>query len=278
LARLYDYVGGTTGLITWDSVDKSGSNLTELTTRIHGDLQNLSSDDHAQYVLASGARNITGQQEFEDDIVLPKTSGKGIKVDTASPSFGWHDMLGPISIRGVGATDPSYNIYQGGLRGYQFDVNEEAFVEFHIPHDYLPGSDLYIHAHWSVKQTTTAGVATNAVTGGSVTWGFEVSYAKGHNQAAFITPITTTIAQNGSTTQFQHMIAEVQLSAASPSGSQIDSDNIEVDGLVLVRVYLSANDLTVSAGSKPAPFLHMVDIHYQSTNSTTKNKAPNFYT
>lgn len=212
-----------------------------------------------------------------DNIVASSTSGEGIKIDPTSPTFPWHDILGAISIRGTGAGDPQYNVYQGGIRGYQFAVNKEVFVEFHLPHDYVPGSNLYIHAHWSLKWTTALRAATNAATGGNVVWGFEVSYAKGHNQEAFSTPITTTVQQNASTTQYQHMIAEVQLSAASPSASQLDSDLIEVDGLILVRCYLSANNVTVSAGSVPAPFLHMVDIHYQSTNIGTKDKAPPFW-
>jgi hypothetical protein len=98
------------------------------------------------------------------------------------------------------------------------------------------------------------------------------------NQAAFIAPITTTVV-SGTTaaTLYQHYITEVQLSAASPSASQLDSDDLEVDGLILVRAYFSANDITVVSGQKPAPFLHFVDVHYQSTGIGTKNKAPSFW-
>lgn len=201
------------------------------------------------------------------NLIVPKTSGYGIKVDTSSATFPWHDLLGSISIRGIGATDPNYEIYRGGIRGYRFSVNDEVFIEFHMPHDYLPGSDIYLHFHWSNKDSR--------VTGGTVTWGAEVSYAKGHNQAAFSTPITTTVVGTASDTQYQHLITEVQLSAASPSASQLDSDNLEVDGLILCRAYLSANNLT---GFADEPFLHFVDIHYQSTNIGTKQKAPPFWT
>lgn len=238
-------------------------------------------DPHAAstYTQADQAETVSGAWKFSNDVTLPKTSGKGFKVDTSSPTFPWHDLLGAISIRGVGATDPSYNVYRGGIRGYHFDVNEEVFIEFHIPHDYLPGSDLHIHFHHSLNGKTTAGVSAGTVTGGTVTWGAEVTYAKGHNQDAFIAPVTTTVASTTqSSTLYQHYITEVQLSAASPSAAQLDSDNIEVDGLVLVRAYLSANDITVSSGSVPAPFLHFVDIHYQSTGIGTKAKAPGFYT
>ena len=202
-------------------------------------------------------------------LILPKTSGEGIKVDPSSTTYPWHDLLGRISVRGVGGTDPTLAVYRGGIRQFQFSVNDECFVEFHVPHDWA-GQDLYMHWHWSHAATT--------VTGGTVTWGAEVSYAKGHNQAAFAAPITTTNAQNASTTQYQHMISEIQLTAASPSGSQIATSILEPDGLLLVRPYLYANGMTVSGGGVPEPFLHFADAHYQSTCIGTKAKAPSFYT
>jgi hypothetical protein len=203
-------------------------------------------------------------------LVLPKTTGLGIQVDLAAPTFPWADITGEIISRGVGATDPAFSTYIGNIKQYQFAVNDEVWNVFHIPHDYLPGSDLYIHAHWSHNATT--------VTGGSVTWGWDVSSAKGHNQAAFIATVNPTILQNASTTQYQHMIAEVQLSAGSPSASQINNSTIEPDSLIICRTYLSANGMTVSGGGVPDPFLHTVDLHYQSTGIGTKAKAPNFYT
>jgi hypothetical protein len=220
----------------------------------------------------------SGRVISSSDVVLPKTSGNGFRVDTTTPTYPWHDLLGAISIRGVGATDPAYNVYRGGIRGYQFNANNEVFIEFHLPHDYAPGTHLYIHSHWSINGTTRAGAAAGTVNGGTVTWGFEVTYAKGHNQAAFAAPITTTtVSGTVASTLYQHYIDEVQLSATSPTASQLDSDDIEVDGLILVRVYLSANNITVASGSVPAPFLHFADIHYQSTCIGTKAKAPNFY-
>jgi hypothetical protein len=224
----------------------------------------------ANVIGAATGSGTTGMLIQSTGITVPKASGSGIKIDTASAGYGWHDLLGAIVARNTGLTAPGFVVYRGGIYAYQFAVNDEAFIEFHMPHDWAPGTDIYIHAHWSHTATT--------VTGGSVTWGFEVSYAKGHNQAAFSAPVTATILQNASTTQYQHMIAEVQLSAASPSASQIDTDNLEVDGLILCRVYLSANAITVSGGAVPDPFLHFVDIHYQTTNVGTKQKAPNFYT
>lgn len=207
---------------------------------------------------------------FSDGFTMSKTSGEGIKVDVATPTFPWADLLGHITYRGIGAADPAWATYQGTIKQFQFAVNDESFLEFHIPHDYVPGSDIYIHAHWSHNYTT--------VTGGSVTWSFAVSAAKGHNQAAFPAETACPVTQNASTTQYQHMIAEVQLSSSSPSASQINNSLLEPDTLILVKVHLGANAITVSGGGVPDPFLHFVDIHYQSTGIGTKQKAPNFYT
>ena len=239
------------------------------------------SDDISARVFAPRveSNNFMAVNVISGGVVLPKASGIGVKVDPAAPSYPWHDLLGAISIRGVGATDPGYNVYRGGIRGYQFAVNDEVFIEFHIPHDYVPGSDIHLHFHWSINGKTKAGAAAGTVTGGTTTWGSEVSYSKGHNQAAFIAPITrTVVSATTASTLYQHYITETQLSAASPSASQLDSDDLEVDGVILCRAYLSANNITVSSGSVPAPFLHYVDVHYQSTGIGTKQKAPDFWT
>ena len=222
-----------------------------------------------QIVETDGA-TMTGDLNFEDGayLVFDKASGNGIKIDADSPDYAWMDLLGEITIRSVAATDPSFVVYKGGIYQYRFAAGKKVFNAYHIPHDYVPGTDIYIHVHWSHNSAI--------VTGGSVTWGFEVSYAKGHNQEAFGTNITPSVVGNASTTQYRHIITELQLSASSPTAAQLDSDDMEVDGLILVATNLSANNIT-SSGAVPDPFVHYVDIHYQSTGIGTKQKAPDFY-
>ena len=132
-----------------------------------------------------------------------------------------------------------------------------------------PGSDIYVHAHWAYNAAT--------VTTGGPTWGFESTAAKGHQQQAFVAPVTPTIYQAAITSalggRYMHHIAEIQLSAASPSATQLNNNLMEPDTLILVRCYLAAN--TMDGGA--LPFLSFCDLHYQSTGIGTKNKAPNFY-
>ena len=200
---------------------------------------------------------------------VPKTQNSGILIGpNGSETFGWQDLHSPFRV-GTGPTAPGLATYIGGISAYQFTESDEAFITFHLPHDYAMGTDLYIHAHWSHSATT--------VTGGSVTWGFECTYSKGHDQAAFSSPIFTPVTQNANTTQYQHMVAETVMTSSGGSASTFDNGIIEVDGLVLVRVYLDSNDMTVSGGGVPEPFLHFVDIHYQSSGVGTKQKSPNFW-
>jgi hypothetical protein len=245
----------------------------------HGALAGLSDDDHTQYLLATGARACLGifstaglistqNASLLDFLILPKTAGKGIKVDTTTPTFGFRDLLGEVTQKNTGATKPTDAVFRGGIRGYRFEVGDEERFEYHIPHDHVPGTDIFIHLHWSHNSAI--------VTGGNMVFGYEVTYAKGHGQQAYPAPVFGTITGNASTTQYMHSLDEIQLSASTPSGSQINTGDIEPDGIIKLRIDVQENNIT-SSGVVPDPFIDYVDIHYQSSNIATKNKSPNFY-
>ena len=260
----YDYESGGTwvdGMFrVW--VNKLSGNITS---------SSANTADTVVYRDSSGnfaANDITvNSVNVANGIVLDKTAGEGFKVDNTTPTFPWYDLLGNITSEG-GANSPNFVTYRNGIKQYQFALNDEVFLEFHLTHDYVPGTDMFIHAHWSHISA--------AVTSGDVTWSFEATYSKGHLQGAdsvFGATKTVSVTQAASTTQYEHHIAEVQLSAPGGSVTQLDSSKFEPDGIILVRLYLSAN--TISAATDP--FCHFADIHYQSTGIGTKQKAPNFY-
>ena len=147
-----------------------------------------------------------------------------------------------------------------------------------MPHDYVKGSDMFIHVHWSQIVVDTGGVAGVP---GVAKWYFDISYADGHGTAGgvadpFVAPIQTFIIQQGSTTQYGHMIAEVQFTNLGGDATHFDRNKLSVDGLILVRMWRDSNDPADTLNQDP--YVHFVDLHYQSTNLATKNKAPNFYT
>jgi hypothetical protein len=209
---------------------------------------------------------------FPAGLVVGKAAGLGAKVDTAVPTYGWKDIIGPIYPKAIGAGSPTRAIYQAGehVGEWSFAQADVCDFDLHIPHDYAPNTDLFIHLHWSHTGTTISG---NAV------FDFYTKYAKGHNQANFtaeknqnITYATTDVA---TTPQYRHRIDEVQLSTPGGSAGLLDTSAIEPDGLVLGTLVLTGLP-TLGGGGKL--FIHFADIHYQSTSvGATKQRAPNFY-
>lgn len=215
-------------------------------------------------------RSRRGSYSLTDDLILPKTSGKGVRVDNAAPTFPWRDLEGPIHPKETGAGKPTYAAFRGNIKGYWFAANDVVDLMYHWPHDWLPGSDVHMHLHWSHNGTSISG---------SIVVDHRWSMVKGHNQGVF--PAETTFTQTISTPdvatypQYQHVISEAQMSAASPAAGQIDTDNLEPDALLLISLTPTTIP-TIGGGGNF--FIHYADIHYQSTNIGTKAKAPNFYT
>jgi hypothetical protein len=59
-----DSTADHTGTLSWDKVNKTGSDLADLATRSHSDLTGRDADDHGQYVHVSIARTIQAQHTF----------------------------------------------------------------------------------------------------------------------------------------------------------------------------------------------------------------------
>ena len=224
---------------------------------------------------------------FFGDIALPHEAGFGIKVDVDYPTFTWRDLLATIETRPAGSAGataiPDFVVYRGGVFQYRFGTVapnnhlHEAFLNYHLPHDYVPNSDIFIHAHWSQIVVDTGG---GGGVPGNAKWYFDISYADGHGAAGgtadpFSAPITVSVVQQGSTTQYGHMIAEVQFSNNGGTGGLLDSTSLQIDGVFCVRIYRDPTDGSDTLNQNT--FVHYVDMHYLSTNIGTKQKSPNFY-
>lgn len=202
-------------------------------------------------------------------IVLPGDSGDGVLFNQTNPSYGWHDIIGPVVPKATGAGSPTRRAYAGGnVYDWSFAANDVCDFGFHIPHDYQPGTDLYIHVHWSHNGTDISGNAQ---------FTFYHQYAKGHNQANFSAEknVVATYATTNITTtpQYRHRIDEIQLSTSGGSATLLDTDTIEVDGYIIGQLKLTSLP-TITGGYL---FIHTADIHYQTTNVGTLNRAPDFY-
>ncbi len=235
------------------------TNTTDATSLTTGSLQAL------------GGAAITKKLFLGDHLVMNKASTGGIKVDTTTPTFGFADILGDQFSKNTGATKPTLTTYNGDINCWEFGAGDEAYISYHIPHDYVLGTEIFLHIHWSHTSTV--------VTGGTVTFKATSIYSKGHNQAAFqSTPATGTFTGTASTTQYQQVISEASYSASTPTGIQLDTDLLEPDGVIELTFEVDANNIT-SSGAVPDIFVHFVDVHYQTTGIIgTKDKVPDFYT
>lgn len=209
---------------------------------------------------------------FDTSLVLPKASGVGLRVDEHSPTFGWRDIIGSVNPKAQGAGSPTRAAYAGAnVADYAFIANDLCDFTFHTPHDYVPGTDLYFHVHWSHTGTSISG---NAV--------FTVyhTYAKRTLAGTTVFPaektntITYATTDIATTPQYAHRVDEIPLTSAAGSATLTANGQIEVDGILLVTLKLTTLP-TIGGGGKL--FIHTCDIHYQSTNMATKNSAPSYY-
>lgn len=99
--------------------------------------------------------------------VLGAQSGIGIVLDPNAPDYGWHNMLGAIDVRGTGPNDPDFVAYGAtAFRAYRFSATgeDEIFIGYHIPHDYVPGSAVFLHTadvHYQSTNLATKNKAPN---------------------------------------------------------------------------------------------------------------------
>lgn len=212
---------------------------------------------------------ISGIWSFANGMTLGKEATGGIKVDVDAPTYGFADILGDQFSKNTGATKPTLVAYNGAITCWEFSAGDEAFVSYHIPHDYVLGTEIFLHIHWSHNSAL--------VTGGSVTFKATSIYSKSHDQAPFQSaPAVGTFVGNASVVQYQQILTEVSYSDGVPTGLKLDTDLLEPDGVIELTFEVDANNITSSA-AVPDIFVHFVDVHYQTTGLIgTKSKAPDF--
>ena len=276
---LYKYGSSDTAWCTWSptatvyqSID---ADLTALAASpaTAGLVERTGAATYATRLLGVAAgTSVPTTADINAGITLNKTAGVGIKVDPASPSWPWRDITSPIRPKASGVGSPTSGSFLGGTYlAFSFAANDTCSVDFHIPHDWVPGTNLFVHLHWGHNGTAISG---------SLVTDFYASASKGHNQANFPAEVTITMTVStpdiATVPRYRHRVDEVQLSAAGGAGGLLDTDAIEVDGLVLIGIKPTTIP-TITGGTPNRPFILFCDLHYQSTSTGTLNKAPSFY-
>jgi len=180
---------------------------------------------------------------------------------TGDANNGWRDMIGQITTPSTEIGNPTREpVGDSDFTAYKFDLDEHVWIEYHINHDYRPGTPMYVHVHWLPDGTDT----------NSVKWLVQYVYAKGHNQANYNfgdgTGTSVEMEQAPPGTPFRHMTTEI----ASP----IVNADFEPDGILWIKLNRVSNG---GSNNNDGIFVLTVDVHYQSNAIATKNRSPNFY-
>lgn len=195
-------------------------------------------------------------------IVVGSEKGAAMYMNVVDPKLGWHDLLSPTI---PSPSNPlGFADFIGSIKEYQFNIGDESYHQYHITHDYAPNTDMYLHVHWSHT--------VDAPTAGNLLWEVEMTYAKGYGQAAFSNPVTINIAAPVGP-KLLHNIHEVKISSPGGVGGLLNTNDLETDGMIKLRLKLLSSTSNVNM-----PFLFFCDAHYQSTNLPTANRNFNFWT
>lgn len=212
----------------------------------------------------------------DGSILIPKNSNIGIKIDEDNPQFGWKDIIGQIIPRSGGQAAPAFTAFRGTkVKEYAFSNTDLIDnITFHMPHDYVPGTDMYIHIHWGHNGTAISGTFAG---------NFYVMYSKGYTQSGEVFNSEITIPWSLSTPdittypQWAHNIHEIQFTNDGGDATHLDSNKLEVDGLIVVSFDTTTVPTITGSASSNLPYVFTIDIHYQSTEVATKNRNYPFY-
>jgi hypothetical protein len=183
---------------------------------------------------------------------------------------GWFDIVSEFYTRG-GPAAPGVSQFIGGVYLLEFSDTDtlEAFANFHIPHSYMRNTMIYPHVHFAVK-------ANGA---GTVRWGFEWTFARRHDstgQIRFNDPIINyidfVIPANSGYYSGQNPIHFV---AEAPQNFGIPGENIEVDGMILSRVFREPTHPNDTF--EGSVWAITSDLHIEVDRHSTPNRAPDFY-
>jgi hypothetical protein len=201
-------------------------------------------------------------------LVVPKTSGYGIKVDDVTPTFGWRDIIGSVQPKASGAGSPTRAVYDGGNVGaYSFIANDVCDFGYHIPHDWAPTTDLLWHTHWSHTGTSISGSLV-------IEFYYQIAKRDGVFGAEKTLTLTYPTVDLATTPRRKKIVTETPMTAAVATATVAATSEVEVDGFVEGTLKIITLP-TIGGGGKL--FIHTSDIHYQSTNIGTKNNAADFY-
>jgi hypothetical protein len=162
---------------------------------------------------------------------------------TTGDGLSWEDIRFPATSAVIGASAPDLETFQGTVKAYAFDKNqdEEMYFTVQVPHGWAVETELRPHIHWAPSDTDT----------GSVTWKLEYTLAE--IDGTFGATSTLDVTQAGDGVAHKHQYAA--LAAIDMSGIT------SVSPTLMCRIYRDVSDGDDYAADA---FLLEIDFHYQN--------------
>lgn len=177
---------------------------------------------------------------------------------------GWFDLQSPIYTR-PGGNSPGFVSFKGRITRpeLEYGKEQEVFCDWHINHDWKPGSMLYPHVHFTTKSNMS----------GNIMFHVEYTYAAGFGSTK---PSTFCDIQE---IMIEYYIppnsAGIHFIAEAAEGYGIPGTNLEVDSVIMGCIHrhdgMMSNEMTDSV------ILVQADLHYEKDRMSTPNRKPNFY-
>jgi hypothetical protein len=207
---------------------------------------------------------------------LTTASGKGAPLTPAEADgnffeldrrtgVGWFDNESKLYLRNS-EFSADFQPFIGRIPGMRFVATEmrEGFVDYHVRHEWKPGTMMYPHVHFGVQ----------AQASGTVRWGFEYIWARRNGStignAKFSEPVTIYLEQAlTATDDLTHIVVE------APEGQGIPGDSIEVDAMILCRLFRDAEHPNDTFAHDV--FAFNVDLHTETDRMATPLRVSPFY-
>jgi len=273
--QLRNYVS-TSGSIPWYIINFAGSNITDIATRNHNQMQSLQGGASNQmYHLSNTDYTKVVSNEFPSIKIGDIAGGNytEIKTDGSMEMFGnatvWDDLRVEPTIKTTGTNDPTFTKWfddGAGSRGvFLFNFTDaitasqkEVDFSVQLPHSWK-GTAIYPHVHW---------IPSVAGTGQRPVWGLEYNWAD-IGQTFGNTSIIYTdslIPNDTNLTQYRHYIS------AFPSITPTTNQD-EISAILMCRLFRRSGDASDTYTGTCG--LLYIDFHYElntigSATTTTK--------
>jgi hypothetical protein len=178
---------------------------------------------------------------------------------------GWFDNESKLFLRD-GPNSADWQPFVGNIVAMRFIPTEmrEGFVDYHVKHEWKPGTMMYPHIHFGVQAQAT----------GVIRWGFEYTWGnrkgsvKGNTKFAATQTIYLEYTLTA-TDDYEHIVIE------APEGQGIVGTDMEVDAMILCRVFRDGAHVNDTFAHDA--FAMNVDLHTEIDRYSTPLRATPFY-